>query len=124
MSYFTTRKQRKEEEYLYSAVTEEIERNEIFKPLWMKALADSNFDKQRTQALYIKYRVQKIKDDISNDQDVQKEEDIRKEQTTQKQKEFDEKNNPNRIPSELKIFIIIGWIVFAISLLMYLQFNP
>jgi len=64
MFNFSTKEQRKLDEQLYSVVTDEIERNEIYKPLWTKALADSDNDKQRAQALYIKYRVQKLKDEM------------------------------------------------------------
>lgn len=72
MFNFSTKEQRKTEEYLYSLVTEEIERNEIQKSLWTKALADSDNDKQKTQALYIKYRVQKLKDEISDREEIER----------------------------------------------------
>lgn len=84
MFNFSSKEQRKADEYLYSAVTEEIERNEIHKPLWTKALAGSDNDKQRAQALYIKYRVQKLKDDISDQQEAQREQKRREEQVQAK----------------------------------------
>lgn len=73
MFNFSSKEQRKTEEYLYSIVTEEIESNEIKKPLYVKALADSDNDKQKAQALYIKYRVQKLKDEISDQQEAERE---------------------------------------------------
>jgi cation transport ATPase len=73
MFNFSTKEQRKIEEKLYAIVVEEIERNEINKALWAKALADSNNDENGTRAFYIKYRVQRLKDEMSDRQEAQRE---------------------------------------------------
>ncbi len=67
-----SKEQRKKDELLYTVVTEEIERNEIHKALWTKSVADSDNNKERAQALYIKYRVQKLKDEISDQEEEQR----------------------------------------------------
>ena len=45
------------ENKLYEIVAEEIERGEISKGIWAKALSISEGDKEKTQAMYIKIRV-------------------------------------------------------------------
>ena len=57
------------EEILYSKVAEEIENNDIKKGLWTKALSETVGDKIATQALYIKLRVQNLKDEQEFAQD-------------------------------------------------------
>ena len=47
---------------LYEVVAEELENNQQSKGLWAKAIADSAGDHEKIEALYIKSRVQMIKD--------------------------------------------------------------
>ena len=48
---------------LYELVAEEIENNQQSKGLWLKALSDSDGDLDKGKALYVKLRVQMIKDE-------------------------------------------------------------
>lgn len=65
MLNFSTKEKRDMDEKLYSVVVEELENGTINKALWAKALADSDSDKDKTQALYIKLRVQKLYDEMN-----------------------------------------------------------
>lgn len=112
MFNFSSKEQRKVEEPLYSAVTEEIERNEIYKPLWIKALADSDNNQQKTQALYIKYRVQKLKDEISDQQDAQKEQKKREDQLQAKVKK-DGRNLETLNTTVKNTVSIFRWLILA-----------
>lgn len=71
MLNFSSKDQRKYEEELYGIVVNEIERNEINKALWARALSDSDNNENKTRGLYIKYRVQKLKDEISDKREVE-----------------------------------------------------
>ena len=52
------------EESLYAVVAEEIQNNQIRDGLMAKALAEADGNKDRERSLYIKYRIQSIKDEI------------------------------------------------------------
>jgi hypothetical protein len=51
------------EERLYEEVSTEVEKGEIKKGLWAKALIDSKNDEAKAKGLYIKYRIQNIADE-------------------------------------------------------------
>ena len=53
---------RDREEIIYASVLEELEKGKKKKGLWAKAIADSEGDKDKIEALYIKYRVQSFED--------------------------------------------------------------
>lgn len=53
---------RADDEMLYEFVLDEIERGTVIKGLWGKAQADSGGDKSNAESIYLKYRVQSIKD--------------------------------------------------------------
>jgi F0F1-type ATP synthase assembly protein I len=89
MFNFSSKESRLKEEYLYSIVTKEIEQNEIHKPLYTKALADAQGNQQQAQSLYIKYRVQKLKDDISDNLEQQEKE---RERNLKHQEKIDKQN--------------------------------
>lgn len=55
---------RLQEEQLYEQVIQELSRGEKRAGLWAKALANCDGSEQRAESLYIRYRVQSIKDDI------------------------------------------------------------
>jgi|GEM_PF-3400016 len=59
------------EEALYQQVGNEIREGQIRDGLWMKALAESNGDSSKTQALYLKYRIQSIKDEFELSRQVE-----------------------------------------------------
>jgi hypothetical protein len=68
MSFFdklrqTTALSRLHEESLYEKVSQELKQGMRREGLWAKALADSDGVEERVKALYIKYRVQSIKDE-------------------------------------------------------------
>jgi len=116
MFNFSSKEQRKFEEQLYDTVTAEIERNEINKALWTKALADSDNDKQRAQALYIKYRVQKLKDEISDRQETHSAEMRREEQVKSKIRKDD--RNLDTLNTTVKNTVsTFQWLIFAMILL-------
>ena len=54
---------RLEEEKLYEAVVQELEKGLRRDGLWAKALANSNGNEEKVKALYIQYRIQSIKDE-------------------------------------------------------------
>jgi F0F1-type ATP synthase assembly protein I len=89
MFNLSSKESRKTIEYLYSIVTKEIEQNEIHKPLYTKALADAQGNQQRAQSLYIKYRVQKLKDEISDNLEKQEKE---RERDLKHQEKIDKEN--------------------------------
>ena len=69
MSFWNKLKQiailnRADEEKIYSQVLKEIESGFIKDGLWAKAIQKSKGDDRKTKPLYIKYRVQSIKDEV------------------------------------------------------------
>jgi len=70
---FKTPEDRLSEIELYELVAEEIERNQQSKGLWVKALSDAEGDLDKGQALYVKLRVQMIKDEWAHLDKVLKE---------------------------------------------------
>lgn len=61
---FKTSRDRLTEVQLYELVAKEIENNRQSKGLWAKAFADTEGDFEKAKALYIKLRVQMIKDEL------------------------------------------------------------
>lgn len=57
--------ERMAEERIYELVMREIESGERRDGLWLKAVEASNGDEKRAKILYIKYRVQSLRDEIS-----------------------------------------------------------
>lgn len=55
---------RLQEEQLYEQVIQELSMGEKRAGLWAKALADCDGSEQKANSLYIRYRVQSIKDEI------------------------------------------------------------
>jgi hypothetical protein len=55
---------RLEEELMYKHILEEMEANIVREGLYAKALANSDGDESKAKALYMKYRVQSIKDTL------------------------------------------------------------
>jgi hypothetical protein len=52
------------ENELYEIVTKEVMNEEVMAGIWGKAFADTEGDEQKAKALYIKYRVQDLKDRV------------------------------------------------------------
>ncbi|WP_019029034.1 hypothetical protein [Colwellia piezophila] len=59
-------KKRQDEEKLYEQVSDELQQENKKKGLWLKAIADSNGDLAIADSLYVKYRVQSLRDDINS----------------------------------------------------------
>lgn len=53
------------DELLYEAVMEEINSGKVRQGLWGKALSESKGDQLLTQSMYIKLRVESLKDEYS-----------------------------------------------------------
>jgi hypothetical protein len=53
------------DEQLHAQVIREIEAGQRRDGIWAKALSDSNGSENETKALYIKYRVQSIRDELA-----------------------------------------------------------
>jgi hypothetical protein len=62
ISIFKTPEDRLSEIALYDAVAEEIANGEQMRGLWFKAIADAEGDEEKAKPLYLKYRVQMIRD--------------------------------------------------------------
>mgnify|MGYP001197772023 FL=1 len=60
------------EEQLYVKVSEELSTGRTREGIWFKALAESEGDITKAKALYVKYRVQSLKDELVIEQQVQK----------------------------------------------------
>jgi cation transport ATPase len=90
MINFSSKEQRKNEERLYSIVVNQIEQNEINKALWAKSLSDSGNNESTARALYIKYMVQKIKDEESDERDLKYKQQKLEEEAKNNQKKTEE----------------------------------
>jgi len=64
---------RKFEEELYERVTNEISEGYKRDGLWTKALVDASGDQEKAKPLYIKYRIQSLKDELI----IQQQEELR-----------------------------------------------
>ena len=78
---FKTPEDRLSEIELYELVAEEIANNQQSKGLWAKAIADTEGELEKAKALYIKLRVQMIKDEWAYADKVQAEEAERRRRT-------------------------------------------
>jgi len=74
------------EEAAYEQVSKELEEGKIRQGLWTKALAESNGDKNRTESLYIRYRVQSLLDEARLMYEAQIAESVAQKKKSQKEK--------------------------------------
>ena len=58
---------RRIEEKLYEVALDEVEKNNIRKGLYAKALSKAEGDKEKANGIYLKLRVQSIMDDIESE---------------------------------------------------------
>ena len=105
------------EEEIYELISEEIESSSTKKGLWTKAFSESEGDEQKTRALYIKYRINQIKD-------VQSQTD---EEKSSKNEESLENNDLEQPPEKFGGFLLflayvlpIGFILAPLSTLLSL----
>ena len=69
MALFSNRNTRAYEEALYQRVLNELQESSINEALWLKAATEANHDDKKTKSLYVKHRIQQIKDEkISNNE--------------------------------------------------------
>jgi hypothetical protein len=111
---FETPEDRLTEVQLYELVAEELENNQQSKGLWAKAISDSEGNHEKAKALYIKLRVQMIKDEWAHADKVASEEDkrVREAQELQQLPEKKEKNRRKKI-----------WWILGIIIVLYLIFG-
>ena len=109
------------EDAIYEQVMLEIEEDRKVKSTWAKALAQSDGNREKTEALYIKLRVQNIKSDLNNDiknerlKLIEEQENILYSTNNEKEpinenNKFEFKDTKENEPSLL--FIAIFWILF------------
>ena len=77
------------EEMLYAEAIREIEQGVRRDGLWGKALADSEGDEKKAKGLYLKYRVQALKDELERERQVRIQEET-------------ERTNPNWAKEEIE----------------------
>ena len=56
-------RRRKDDEKLYEAVAEELSRDEKNEGLWLKAMAETDGDENKTKARYVDFRIRSLKDE-------------------------------------------------------------
>ena len=95
------------EEKLYEIVVEEMKRNEKREGLWAKAIVEANGDRESAQAVYIKLRVQALKDEIEVAQYAEGE---------VKEKVSENFANKPKIPSKYLIYFVVGLILIWLVL--------
>ena len=101
------------EEQLYEQVVIELSDGKKRHGLWAKAIADSEGSEEKAKSLYIKYRVQSIKDELSlyEEARAKKEEDENRERQRKieiqraLEREIDRKNFTNTV---LRFFAFLG----------------
>lgn len=82
------REERAIDEALFTEVANEIEKKAINKGLWTKALVEAENDKKRAETIYIKLRVQNLKDHLEESAENEALR-IKKENSIRNSREFD-----------------------------------
>ena len=105
-------KVRIEEEQMYAEVANELVRGFIRDGLWAKALAHSNGADQTVRALYIRYRVQSMKDDARIEAEESK---------NQRDMERTEKKKEQALDSMsylffISVFGVVSFVAFLMSI--------
>lgn len=107
-----------DEEKLYERVSAEMERGEIKKGLWAKALIEAEYDEMKAKRLYIKYRVQNIIDEEELTRKKAMAERIQKEEVPEKeQKEKVKAKQGHAVNTS-----IFGWFVTLATLTIAVEF--
>jgi hypothetical protein len=86
------------EEQLYEQVVNELSNGQRRNGLWAKALANSDGAEEKAKALYIKYRVQSIKDEFEVTEAIKEQDEILNKQKTEE--ENWKKNEEDRLKEE------------------------
>jgi len=91
---------REDDALLYEYVLTEIENEVILKGLWAKAMALSECNDNKIQALYMQYRVQSIKDELTKQNIAYKEMSKEEERAIWEEKNKDKIQEDNRLRAE------------------------
>tara|TARA_A100001015_G_scaffold250525_1_gene289001 strand:- start:189 stop:881 length:693 start_codon:yes stop_codon:yes gene_type:complete len=93
---------RLDEEYFYELVAKEVSNNFRKDGLWAKALADSGGDETSAKALYIKYRMQSLKDAALLEKVAKEDLEREAQQAFRQEMERNLKNRESQITAEVK----------------------
>lgn len=99
------------EETFYNQVAQEIKNKEINEALWTKALSESGNDKKFAEALYIKFRVQNLKDQY----------DFSKEKEELDRRSLDKKKL-DKTAGKVFLYLFIFLLSFAVIMLMKIAY--
>jgi len=81
-------KERLLEESMYEQAAAELARGEVRNGLWIKAASESDGDDTKTSNLYLKYRVQSLKDEIKISHSAASQEKLNKVKKTIEDEDF------------------------------------
>jgi hypothetical protein len=108
---FKTSRDRLTEVQLYELVAKEIENNQQSKGLWAKAFADTKGDFEKAEALYIKLRVQMIKDELVVETRLIKDEWANKGRQSE---EAEQAKAPEKLGVGFWLFVLVPIITYVI----------
>ena len=86
---------------LFEKAYDELQNNELIKGVWARALSNSDGNEKKAEALYLKLRVQQIKDEMHENKKRQNENQKNLEKTRQK-KEQQKRNKEERIQAQVR----------------------
>jgi DNA-directed RNA polymerase subunit M/transcription elongation factor TFIIS len=93
-------KSRLTEEVLYAEVLREVEGGVRRDGLWAKALSETDFDEAKAKSLYIKLRVQSLKDELTVARESGRQEEERIRQEDERQKQIRKNYETRQVPLE------------------------
>ena len=101
------------EEQLYERVVVELSQGQRRDGLWAKALADSDGSEEKAKSLYIRYRVQSIKDESEIAKEVAEQEEYQRKNApvVERQKRVDEADSLLRSKGYKLVPAGSGWVV-------------
>ena len=100
------------EEMLYAEAMSEIEQGLRRDGLWGKALADGEGNQEKAKGLYLKYRVQALKDELQIEREKIK-------QTTEEEKKVEtSKQNDKNNPVSRPFLSAVLWVLFLLLILL------
>ena len=103
---------RQREELVYKEILIEIQEGIRRDGLWAKALVDAEGDKDKVEALYIKYRAQSLFDEINqynSRSERKKRDEVRKKEELRQKEEFKKEEERRRNKEQAQKEKLIGW---------------
>jgi hypothetical protein len=103
---------RQREELVYKEILIEIQEGIRRDGLWAKALVDAEGDKDKVEALYIKYRAQSLFDEINkynSRSERKKRDEVRKKEELRQKEEFEKEEERRRNKEQAQKEKLIGW---------------